>query len=133
MLGQGLHDVSLRGRLQEADEHGALLQDRDLALARRLHLQDGIRFAEHRPSAACHFGAGLLVQVVRDEGSRAGAPLDADFQAGGDQHLRRLRDEGDAALSLLDLLGNGDFHAPWRVRNPGQALQARRILNSPQK
>ena len=112
MLSQGLDDVALGGRLEEADQHGALPQDRDLALAWRLHLQHGVRVAQHRPSPACDVGARLLVQVVRDERTPSGAGLDADLQACGDQHFRRVGDKGDAALSLLDLPGNGDSHVP---------------------
>src|SRR5437660_873805 len=62
---------------------------------------------------------------------RARPGLDADLKAGGHEHLRRLGNQGDAALSLLALLGDGHLHDWTTLRNSGPTLQARRILNPP--
>ncbi len=78
-------------------------------------------------------GSGQLVKVVGEERGRAGARLDAHLQACGHQHLCRLRDEGDPALSLLALLGDGHLHDSTTLRNPGWIVHTRKILNSPHK
>ena len=110
MLGQGLHDVTLGRRLQEADQHRSSLQKGDLALPRGLHLQHGVGVVQHRPGAVRHGRPGLLVLGVGEKGRRPRSRLDADLEARRDEHLRGVWNQRHTALALLDLLRDGHLH-----------------------
>jgi hypothetical protein len=98
LLGQGLDDVALRGRLEKADQHRALLKEGDLLGVRRLDLEHGIRTLQQIRSAGDELCPGRLVRLVGEERPGSGARLDLDFELGGDQLGGRVRDERHPAL-----------------------------------
>ena len=99
----------------------------DLALLRRRDLGDHVGV----PGAVAERGAGLLEQLVRDAGLRAGAGLEHDLVALLDELAHDVGHERDAALALGGLLGDSDLHeggnlyerAPiWRQTRPEPAV-----------
>jgi hypothetical protein len=115
-VGEGLRGLGRGPRGEEADEHAAGAQARDLGRRRRGDLRDDVgapRVAERRPR--------LGEELVGQQRARARAGLDGDRVARGDELAHDVRDERDAALAGRGLGGDADLHAAGNLREEQDA------------
>ncbi len=115
---------------EHADEKGAALHEGELAapvrrLERPLDLEHDVGIAERLCGVRGEPGAGLDVGLVAEGGPFAGAALDRDLEAEGDELLHRVRRRGDAPLVLVPLLGDGDLHVETLSPAPAARHNAR--------
>src|SRR5687768_995321 len=78
-----------------------------------LHLHYHVRLAPDAGAIACNPRSGARVELVPKAAALACTMLDQHVVAGGNESFRAGRNERDAILVCLDLLGNADLH--WMV------------------
>ncbi len=107
-LGELLEAFRVRERLQQSDQHRSLPQQRDLLLARLLHLDDdlGAEDVTARGDLRARFDIGR----VREGRRLSRALFDEYFKAFLGETRDRLGNERDAVLALGRLLRDRDLH-----------------------